>query len=277
MKKWFVRLYLPAMVLILTVGMLFVLKFGYTKTPPVVIKPSNFESPTAMGEIVFRRFYSQIKDAKLIAFGIPPQPAWHKDILTGFLKSAKKEGIPFEVLIAENQMPELDMTGLEDVQVVRLPTNSQTQSELVDTINQSAGKMILLYLPSVFSTHVLSASPIFRLEAALGHKVMSFTTSPVAFSQDQEYLIDPPCLGTERDSNGTSQLGCAILHAARGFYRKKPSQDTWAAMMNQPSPHDDYLLMVSSPGQDKNNREANERMRMSPPQDRGEAQYPTGK
>ncbi|RYZ63974.1 MAG: hypothetical protein EOP05_22740 [Proteobacteria bacterium] len=225
MKKWFVRLYLPAMVLVITIGMFFVLKFGYAKTPPIIIKPSHFSGPAEMGEVVFRRFYMPIKEAKLIAFGIPPQPAWHREILQAFLRSAKREGVPFEVIIAEEQMPSLDLKDLEGLEVVKVPTNSGTKSEVIDEINKHAGKQVLLYLPSVFSTHLLKSSPIFQLEQLLGRKIFSFTTGPLALAADQEFIIDPPCLGAERDSGGTSELGCEILRAGRGFYRKKVEQE----------------------------------------------------
>jgi CheY-like chemotaxis protein len=270
MKKWFIRLYLPAMVLVLTIGMFFVLKFGYAKTPPLVIKPSHFGAPAEMGEIVFRRFYMPVREAKLVAFGVPPQPAWHRDILSAFLRSAKREGAPFDVVIAEEQMPDFDMKDLDGLEVVKIATNTQTQSEVVDAISKYQGKQVLLYLPSVFSTHLLKDAPIFRLEKSLGRKILSFTTGPLALAADQEYLIDPPCLGAERDSGGTSDLGCEILRAGREFYRKKISQEKWAAIMNQPTQYDDYLLMVSTPGQDKGNEDENRALRMSPPTDRGE-------
>lgn len=270
MKKWLIRLYLPAMVLVLTAGMLFVLKFGYEKTPPVVIKPSNIGSPAETGEVVYKRFYMPIREARLTAFGVPPQPAFHREILEGFLRTAKREGAPFDVVIAEDQMPAFDLKDLEGLEVVRVLTNTETQSELIDAIQKNQNKKVLLYLPSIFSTHVLPASPIHRLEKTLGYKILSFTTAPLALAADQEYLIDPPCVGAERDMGGTSELGCQILRAGRPHYRKKVSQETWAIIMNQPTPADDYLLMVSRPGQDKGNDAANEKFRMSPPKDRGE-------
>lgn len=270
MKKWFIRLYLPAMVLVLTIGMFVVLKFGYAKTPPIVIKPSNIGSPAEIGEVVYRRFYMPVREAKLTAFGIPPQPAWHREILEAFLRSAKREGAPFDVVLAEEQMPDFNRKDLDGLEVVKVRTNTTTKSELIDAIQQYRGKRVLLYLPSIFSTHTLAASPIFELEKMLGYRILSFTTGPLSLAADQEYLVDPPCLGAERDAGGTSELGCQILRAGRNYYRKKISQDTWAIIMNQPTPDDDYLLMVSSPGQDKNNEEENRALRMAPPADRGE-------
>lgn len=271
MKKWFIRLYLPAMVLVLTIGMLFVLKFGYAKTPPVIMKPSHVGSPAELGEVVFRRFYQPIRETQLIAFGIPPQPAWHREILEGFLRSAKREGAGFDVVIAEDQMPAFDMKDLDGLQVVKVPTNTQTNSELVEALQAANGKRALLYLPSIFSTHILKHNLINKLEETYNTKIMSFTTAPLPLAPDQEYLVEPACLGAERDVQSTSDLGCEILRAGRTYYRKKVSQETWAAIMNQPSPTEDYLLMVSYPGQNKGNEDDNDRLRMMPPRDRGEA------
>ena len=65
LQKWFVRLYIPALMLVLTAGMLFVLKFGYTPVPPMVMTPSFFDQPSEIGAVVFRRFYAEIREKKV--------------------------------------------------------------------------------------------------------------------------------------------------------------------------------------------------------------------
>jgi hypothetical protein len=254
--------------LILTVGMLFVLKFGYTPVPPMVMTPSFFDQPTEIGAAVFRRFYAEIGERKIVVLGTPIEPAYHRDIVAGFLVAAKHDGAPFDVVIAEQQMPEIQKP--EGLVEKRVPTNSPTQSELVDAIHdvQAKGQRALIYMPSVFSTHVLKGNSIDRLEKILGTKLLAITTGPLALANDQEYLVDPACVGTERDNMGVSDLGCAILKAGRSFYKEirkanlsekenakdKPNnQRRWVAIMNQPTQGEDYLLMVSSPGKDNAN------------------------
>lgn len=286
LTKWFVRLYIPALMLILTAGMLFVLKFGYSPVAPVVMEPSFFDQPSEIGAVVFRRFYAQIRETKTVAVGIPLEPEFHRDILKGFLATAEQSGLHFDTIIAEQQMPDLDLHGITTAPVIRVTTNTDTQAELVDALmkSEAAGQHALIYLPSVFSTHTLKGNPLFRLEKALGHPILSFTTAALPLANDQEYLVDPSCVGTERDSSGTSDLGCAILLGARPFYKaliakdhnakenakaKPDNQKRWVAIMDQPTQGEDYLLMVSFPGQDKGNAATNNAIRMNPHGGRG--------
>jgi hypothetical protein len=284
LQKWFVRLYIPALMLILTAGMLFVLKFGYTPVPPMVMTPSFFDQPAEIGAIVFRRFYAEIGERKVVVLGTPIEPAFHRDIVAGFLASAKSDGVPFDVLIAEEQMP--DIVKPDGLVEKRVPTNSPTQSELIDALHeaQAKGQRVLVYMPSVFSTHVLKGNPVARLEKSVGMKFLSITTGPLALANDQEYLVDPSCVGIERDNMGVSDLGCAILKAGRSFYKEiskanlsekenakaKPNnQHRWVAIMNQPTQGEDYLLMISSPDQHKGNAPENKALRMNPPGGKG--------
>ena len=283
MKKWFVRLYIPALMLVLTAGMLFVLKFGYKPVPPVIMQLSYFDQPSEIGAVVFRRFYEPIREEKTIVFGIPMEPAFHRDVLRGFLVTAENEKVHFDTLIVEQQMPDLDLKEIPNLKIVKIVTNSLAQSELIDAISASeqAGQRALIYMPSVFTTHVLQGNPVARLEAALGRMLFTITTSSLPLANDQEYLVDPACVGTERDNGGTSDLGCTILSASRPSYKKmiranldeketaKPraeNQSRWVAMMIQSSQKGaDYLLMISYPGQNKGNGTPNTEFRMNPP------------
>jgi hypothetical protein len=280
LQKWFVRLYIPALMLVLTTGMLVVLKFGYQPVPPMVMTPSFFDQPTEIGALVFRRFYAEIGERKIVVFGTPSEPAYHREIVEGFLAAAKHDGSPFDVMIVEEQMP--DIQKPEGLIEKRVPTNSPTQAELVDALRevQSKGERAFVYMPSVFSTHILKGNPVERLEKTLGTKLFSITTAPLALANDQEYIVDPPCVGSERDSMGVSDLGCAILKAGRSFYKamakanisekenakEKPNnQRRWVAIMNQPTAGEDYLLMISTPNQNKGNAAENKALRMNPP------------
>lgn len=287
LKIWALRLYIPALMLILTGGMFFVLKFGYTPVPPVVMTLSYFDQPAEIGAVVFRRFYEPIREAKTIVFGIPLEPDFHREVLRGFLATAEQTGVHFDTIIAEQQMP--DLAGVAPTtKVIRVVSNSDTQAELIDalTIEEATGHRTLIYLPTVFSTHTLKGNPIHRLETAIAHKIVSFSAAGLPLANDQEYVVDPSCVGTERDSTGTSDLGCAILMAARPFYKtmvkqnasdkenakeKPDNQRRWVAIMNQPTQGEDYLLMISSPGQNKGATAQSNAIRMNPYGGRGGA------
>lgn len=279
-KKWFVRLYIPALMLVLTGGMLFVLKFGYTPVPPMVMTPSFFDQPDQIGAVVFRRFYQPMRENKTVVFGIPIEPAFHRDVIQGFLQAAEKDGGHYDLLVVDNQMP--DIVVPSTTQIVKVDSNTSTQAELVDAVMkaEASGKHTLVLLPNVYSTHILKGNPLTRLEKTLGHKLFSISTAPLALANDQEYLVDPACVGSERDNMGTSDFGCAILSAGRQFYREMAkknyahaaagaahveNQSRWVAIMNQPTQDEDYLLMISYPGQNKGNAAPNRDLRMNPP------------
>jgi hypothetical protein len=264
MAKWFQRLYIPALLLIVTVGMLGVLKYGYEPPPQKLMAPSFFDTPEEIGAVVYRRLFGSLREEKLVFFGVPPQPEWHVEILRGFIKTAAAEGRPFERLVVETQMPELGLEGLPKMEVVSIPTNTPTQAELVDALSSQAGYRTLVYLPSIFATHLLDGNVLDRYREKTGSNPLSISTAPLALRPDQEYLVDPACVGSERDANGTSKLGCTILRSGRGYYRKNVVQDRWVAIMNSPYPNDN-LVMISTPGQGRDHSEENADRRMAPP------------
>lgn len=250
------KLYFAALFAIMTAGIFVILKYGVKPQPEGIMKPSFFAQPEEIGAVVYRRFYVPIEQHKLVVFGIPPQPIWHQEILRGFIKAAALEHRPFEVLIEEEDMPALNQADLPVMETVRVRTNTSTQAEFAELLAKykAQGKRILVHTASVFSSHYLKGNAILRYEQMSGENLFSITSAPLALQPNQEHLVDPPCVGGERDEMGTSDLGCAILQAGRRFYRKKLPQDQYVAIMNHKGPAMDYLLMVSAPGQDRQSK-----------------------
>jgi len=233
---------------LVTAGIAMILKFGWVPTPVVVMSPSNFDSPEAVGAALVRRFYSPIAQDKVIVFGIPPQPEWHRAIVRGFLAQAAAEKVPFDTIVAQEGMPELSLAGLPPLEVQTVRMNTVIQGELIDRIRalRAAGKRVLIYSASVFTTHVLPGNPIDRFEQTSGDRFLTITTGPLVVRSKDEFRVDPPCLGSEVDKAGTAPLGCAFLQASRTVYRKHLPQDRFVAIMNSPKPND-FLLLVSEP------------------------------
>ena len=235
---------------IVATGLAMILKLGYNPTPELIMKPSKFAKPEEIGVVLYRRFYGPIEQRKAVVFGVRPSPDWHRDIVRGFLQAAAATDKPFEVLISEAQMPALDLSGLPPIEVHTVPMNSPSQAEWHDEWSKAkqSGKRTLIYTASLFSSGTLKGNPLDRFEKSSGEDFISISTATLALSASDEHQVDPPCLGSERDVTGTSPLGCAILSASRGFYRKKIKADSFVAIMNAPLPND-YLLMVASPSQ----------------------------
>lgn len=250
MAKWL--LYVAGVLAIMTAGVFLLLRFAYEPTPTQVMSPSFFSQPEDIGVAVFRRFYAPIAEKKLVVVGVPPQPDWQRQIIRGFLRGAAAENIPFDVILAEEAMPPLDLAGLPAITIQSVQMNTKTQAEFIDRLNaiRQSGKRILIYTASVFSSHLLPANPIHRFEKITGEHLFSITTGPLALANGQEHLVDPPCLGSERDVSGTAALGCAFLKSGRGYYRKHIESDRFVAIMNSPFP-DDYILLVAAPGQSR--------------------------
>lgn len=244
--------YVMLVLFMMTTGIFLIFKVGYTPQPVGIMKVSSFKNPEEIGAVVYRRFYVPIDQKKIVVMGIPPQPSFHREIVRGFLETAFIEKRPFEVLITEAEMPVINLTGLPPLEVKPLLMNTETQSEFIDAMSaaEASGKRTLVYMPSVYSTHLLAGNAINRYEHTTGKQLFTITTGPLAMSYEQEYVVDPPCLGSEVDKNNLSPLGCAFLLSGRKTYRKKHPQNEWVALMNDQK-QEDYLLMVSTPNQDK--------------------------
>lgn len=242
--------YIALILIVMTSGIAMMLKFGYEPAPVAVMSPSIFDRPEQIGAALLRRFYSPVAQDKLVVLGIPPQPDWHRGVVQGFLAAAEAEKVPFDIILAEEQMPPLDLQSFPAIEVQKILMNANAGSDFVTRLRSlhSTGKRILIYTASIFSTHLVLGNPIARYESMTGEHLLTITTGPLALRSDQEQLIDPPCVGSERDREGVAPLGCAFLKAGRGFYRKHFKQEKFVAMMNSPSPQD-FLLMISFPGQ----------------------------
>lgn len=249
--------YVVAVLAIMTIGIFLILRLGYERQPIGIMKPSSFDTAENIGAAVYRRFYVPIEEQKIVVFGIPPQPAFHRDIIRGFLEAASEEKRPFDLIITEAEMPILNLQGLPDPEIKPMRINTESQAEFIEALDaaRAAGRRTLVYMPSVYSSHLLSGNVINRFETNTKQTLFTITSAPLALRQDQEYVVEPVCVGSEVDGQGLAPLGCAIMRAGRSVYRKKLAQEKWVAMMNDQA-REDYLLLVSTPGQDKANRPA---------------------
>ena len=283
MTKRYLILYAALIIAIVSVGFTLMIKLGVKPEPVVIMKPSYFKSPSEIGAVVFRHFYAAIEDKRFVVFGLPPQPKFHQEILHGFIQAAIDEKRPFDIVLMESEMPDLDFSAFPSLAVQKVVTNTEDQTELLSQIQnlRKNGKRVLLYTASVLSSHLLLGNPINRIEKELGgENLFSISSGPLAVRAEQEFEIDPPCVGTERDTSGTSNLGCAILFASRYYYRanakgarsfaEKNHEDLYksryVSIMQQNGAGYDFLLMTASP---KSIAEAtpgnNQSFRMHPP------------
>lgn len=240
------KLVIPAVFAVLVAAVFLLLKYSVAPSPIRIMAPSVFEGPQAIGEAAYKRFYDPLSRASYAVFGIPPQPPFHVRVVEGFLAAAKAAGKGFDVALLE---PGLPAPALPEGMVSEpLDFNGRDPQAIAERMKSlaAAGKRVFVYTVSLHSTHSLPSNAIKRVEAALGQRLFTITGGVLVVRPTHEHLVDPPCVGIARDANGTSALGCLMLNASRGYYRKKPPLDRFVAAMIQPSAAD-FLLLVSDP------------------------------
>lgn len=248
------------------VGVLVTLLYGYRPAPTRIMKPSFFDSGDQVGVVTLKRFYAPLSDEKLVVFGIPSNRDWATSVTRGFIVAAQENSRAFTHVIVEQKLSNELRGELHKLipKVTEIDTNSETLAELVDAVQAAAqaGDKTLLVVPNLYSTHLLPGNTMSRLENVLipeeerskGRIVSLFTISvaPLALEASQEKEIDPICQGTERDGSGTADFGCAILQAGRYYYRKRildtepHARGRFIALMQSSKPND-YLLLVREP------------------------------
>ena len=143
-----------------------------------------------------------------------------------------------------------------------IDSNTESMSELGDAVQgaRTSSKKLLVVVPNLYSTRLLPAAPLARLERQIadqsGEKdvrpLFTISGGPLALDPAGEKELDPTCVGTEMDRTGTSDFGCAILQAGRGYYRKRvldtvPGVKTRFVAIMQSTKPNDYLVLVHPP------------------------------
>lgn len=261
------KLYFVSVASLLAAGVFVVLKFGLKPQPMSLIKPSSFSNPHEIGTALYRQIQNELDNRNEVFFGVPPLSEPHREILKGFMMAAAAENRHFETIIAEEQMPALALEGIPPVNVITLPTNTKTQANLIGELGRlrHEKKRTLIYTASVFSTKLLERNPIRRLEKTTGEELLAITSVPLALEPKQEFIVDPPCVGEERDMMGTSDLGCAILLASRRLYGHKFESNQYVSTLQQNGSNLDFLLLTYLPKQEADAEKKNFELRMNVP------------
>lgn len=244
--------------IMVTLGVILTLKFGYKPAPQRIMGPSFFTHAEEVGAVAIKRFYAPLAEEDVVVLGLPPNRDWSVAVLKGFVEAAKLNQREFKSAVIEKQMPESIRSQL----LALLPTtreissNTEMMTELGDAVLEAQTKKekLLVVVPNVYSSHLLQDAPLRRLEKVmdLPRPLFALTSGPLALEPLQEKELDPVCLGSERDSSGTAPLGCAIMQAGRGYYRKQvldkepDARKRFSAIMQAPGAND-YLLLIREP------------------------------
>lgn len=241
-----------------TLGVVLTLKFGYTPAPQRIMGPSLFTHAADVGAVVIKRFYGPLAEEDVVILGLPTNRDWSAEVMKGFIEAASANQRGFQSAVIEQRMPESVRKELQALipAAREIETNSQTMAELGDLVSEAQNKKqrLLVVVPNLYSSHLMEGALLRRLEVAMGLKrpLFALTSGPLALNAEQEKELDPTCLGSERDAAGTAPLGCAIMNAGRGYYRKRllekepDARKRFAAIMQAPGAND-YLLLIREP------------------------------
>jgi hypothetical protein len=87
---------------IFAVGGIMMFMNGKVEVEPTrILNPTNFEKPEQIGAIVFRRFWQEIRDGKLVILGSSPFLKNYDSVWGGFLSVAKNEGVKFSQVFSQ--------------------------------------------------------------------------------------------------------------------------------------------------------------------------------
>ncbi len=224
-----------------------IVHFGIKARPVNILKPSYFSTPEEIGAVIFRRFYSEISADKLLVLGVPAKSVFHHNIVAGLLRVAAHEGKAFDVLITDPRLPQSESLPPQ-LTIIPLSINGEELGDAGALIKSllAQDKRILVYTYSTMSSHLLAGNTIAQLEKTLHRPVFSITTSQLSLRNDQEYGLEPPCVGSARDETGTADLGCIILQTSRSYYRRNLDPTRYVAVIDQHG-RNDYLLLSSGP------------------------------
>lgn len=249
------KVYFSAVITLLFVVAFAIFKFGLKPRTISIMKPSYFSNPEEIGTVIFRRFYVELGKEKLVVFGVPAKASYQHHILEGLIKVAAHDGHPFDILVTDPRL--LQPTSFPGLNIIPLSLNGEDLKDVVKLLQSSMAqqKHILVYTYSTMSSHLVRSNVIHKLERNLKQSIFSITSAPMSLAYDQEYALEPPCVGASRDDTGTADLGCKILQTSRMFYHRHFDPTRYIASIDQHG-RTDYLLLSTGPKDLQNKAEA---------------------
>jgi hypothetical protein len=231
--------------MLLVAGMAATIYFGLAPRPIPKIKFSTFEAPLKLSQAIELRMREEIKNAGILAFGYQPEHPQQLEIIRQFLKVNVEPGLRYDVIVSEEGLGDLG-AGFETAEKMNMKAQVEALAEGLKSA-RTAGKRVMLVLPSAFGTQLLRANLSDILKQKFQVALVSFSIVELLRSREAEKTVSVPCFvsDTGTDVAGTGALGCAILQQSRATYRKKTELGKKAGMMDQRGAAD-YLIFYES-------------------------------
>ncbi len=231
-------LYVLLPLLVITLMVWFIAKWGLNPRAVGVMKPSFFDQPEELGAVLYRRFFVELESSPVVVWGTQSQSPEHLAVVAGFLAQGADQ--PRQVIIDE----ELAWSGgpqFDGAQVLDFQSQYDELKKVIEaTIPE--GQPVLLVTRYAYSAQKVGMNTLAKdLREELGVPLFTITHLPMATNADQEGELFPQC--TVMNDKGLSELGCLALAKSRSIYRKAPKfpSGQWVAVADQWPGHDLFV------------------------------------
>jgi hypothetical protein len=208
----------------------------------VKVHLTQVSTPEEMGQMVFAQLREDIRDNPLLLLGVTPNKIEDIELLQGFLAANQENGSRYDVLIAEPQLPYIELFK----NILRIDIKDE-MSRFVEGLRKAReqGLRIAVITPNIYSSQLLKRNPADRLKTEYGMEFLSLSVTKFPLTREQEESFEPKCIIEDgRDLLGTGPLGCVIQKVARQTYKQKLSSEKSAGLMEQVG-QKDYLIFFN--------------------------------
>jgi len=183
----------------------------------VTLERSRFGQPQEVGSAAFRAIENEAKRFSVLMIGVTPNFMFSKDVAQAIVDEASRSGLPFDLVLQEERLEPLSISAPTRTEKIKLNQDmNEFAAQLQSLVEQ--GQRILIYSANLLTMRSLEGNPASRLAKAWPNSVLSVSMVSIRLNPDErEKPLEPPCVGSERDGQGTSPLGCAALLKARAW------------------------------------------------------------
>lgn len=89
---------------LVTAGMIFVIKGGWSEKPDKVLNPTYFENESEIGHVLARRFFVDLNQSKVVVFGVSQHLKQGDVIWSEFIRAAKADAVVFDRIFVHSSL-----------------------------------------------------------------------------------------------------------------------------------------------------------------------------
>lgn len=212
------------LVVIISSGVYFTIRYGLRPKPIPVINPTEFSSNREIGIVVYKRLRQEIRAERVILLGSRTQG--DSEIWQGLLDAA----------VADHE------------RVVRFAEGDVTDQTFAKSVGDQvkAGQLAVVMGPTEKVSHLVDGSMSKLLDRAVEHPVLAISTMDLAVNPEEYDQVQTECLSDQSDRSSMQRLHCAAQRVARKFLKRRLAPEkVWAVMERHGLK--EYLLFVHHP------------------------------